>query len=266
MRKLVQNTGNVTSAIQKIVQPYIFIGGVSAIVRIADPCRNHRDISQRRGKGVNGTAAARQRRNPVSAAIDRFRIPLRKQDKWILCRGFIGPHRAQLGYVHIRETFAIQMCPQLRENVVRILIRYQAEVNLGCCPRWDHGLQPLALMSGGQLERGYHWAYEEFYRWRSIARGASAHSNVIARVRHFAYAAGWKKFEPLWDAIIRARRAGVMRPVLEGVLSEFGRRAPGSAGRARPAGRDAGRDAGVIQLRPAAAATRPVPAPPPPVP
>jgi len=50
----------------------------------------------------------------------------------------------------------------------------------------------------------------------------------MAGVRHLAYAAGWKKFEPLWDFIIRAKRAGTMLPVLETILSEFGRRSPGS--------------------------------------
>ena len=46
----------------------------------------------------------------------------------------------------------------------------------------------------------------------------------ISGLRHFAYAAGWKKFEPLWDAVIRAKRAGMMLPVLEAILSEFGSR------------------------------------------
>ena len=36
----------------------------------------------------------------------------------------------------------------------------------------------------------------------------SAHDDLLAGLRHLAYAAGWKKFEPLWDFIIRARRAG----------------------------------------------------------
>jgi hypothetical protein len=74
------------------------------------------------------------------------------------------------------------------------------------------------------LEYGYHWAYREFYKWKSIARGASAHGNLVAGLRHFGYAAGWKKFEPLWDVTIRAKRAGAMLPVLETILSEFGRR------------------------------------------
>ena len=81
-------------------------------------------------------------------------------------------------------------------------------------------------MTAEQLECGYHWAYREFYAWRSIARGASAHGDLLAGLRHFAYAAGWKKFEPLWDFVIRAKQAGAMLPVLETILSEFGRRAP----------------------------------------
>jgi hypothetical protein len=88
-----------------------------------------------------------------------------------------------------------------------------------------------ALMSAGDLERGYWRAYRDFYRWGSIARGASAHANVVAGLRHLAYAAGWKKFEPLWDLVIRAKRAGMMLPVLETILSEFGRRSPESSRR-----------------------------------
>ena len=79
-------------------------------------------------------------------------------------------------------------------------------------------------MSGDALERGYWHAYKQFYTWRNLARGAAAHGSVVPGLRHFAYASGWKKFEPLWDLMIRARQAGAMLPVLEGILSEFGKR------------------------------------------
>jgi radical SAM superfamily enzyme YgiQ (UPF0313 family) len=100
---------------------------------------------------------------------------------------------------------------------------------------WDrydtrHAVFRPARMTGGQLEAGYHRAYRNFYRWGSMFRGALAHDDLLAGVRHLAYAAGWKKFEPLWDVVIRARRAGLMLPVLETILSEFGRRAS-AAGR-----------------------------------
>lgn len=99
---------------------------------------------------------------------------------------------------------------------------------------WDrydtrHAVFTPARMTGAQLEAGYAWAYREFYRWRSIARGAAAHDDLLGGLRHAAYAAGWKKFEPLWDLVIRARRTALMLPVLEAVLSEFGRRVPGGA-------------------------------------
>ena len=94
---------------------------------------------------------------------------------------------------------------------------------------WDlydtrHAVFRPARMTASELEAGYWRAYEVFYRWGAIARGAAAHASRIAGVRHFAYAAGWKKFEPLWDLVIRAKRAGMMLPVLESILSEFGRR------------------------------------------
>jgi radical SAM superfamily enzyme YgiQ (UPF0313 family) len=94
---------------------------------------------------------------------------------------------------------------------------------------WDrydtrHTVFRPARMTAEALEQGYWRAYRQFYQWRSIARGAAAHDSVIAGLRHAAYAAGWKKFEPLWDLVIRARRAGMMLPVLETILSEFGLR------------------------------------------
>ena len=94
---------------------------------------------------------------------------------------------------------------------------------------WDlydtrHTVFRPARMSGSQLETGYHGAYRDFYRWGSIARGAAAHGELMPGLRHAAYAAGWKKFEPLWDLVIRARRTAYMLPALEAILSEFGRR------------------------------------------
>jgi hypothetical protein len=43
---------------------------------------------------------------------------------------------------------------------------------------------------------------------------------VKHQAKHFFYASGWKKFEPLWNFVIRARQLGRMTPVLEAVLSK----------------------------------------------
>lgn len=73
-------------------------------------------------------------------------------------------------------------------------------------------------MSTESLEIGYWRAYRDFYRWRNIARAARHGGTVAHRLRRFAYAAGWKKFEPLWDLVIRARRLAWMLPLLEEIL------------------------------------------------
>jgi radical SAM superfamily enzyme YgiQ (UPF0313 family) len=70
-----------------------------------------------------------------------------------------------------------------------------------------------------ELKRGYDWAYEAFYRWGSIFEAASAHGSVKHRLKHFFYSAGWKKFEPAWDFVIRIKQLSQMRPILEAVLS-----------------------------------------------
>ena len=91
---------------------------------------------------------------------------------------------------------------------------------------WDvydtrHAVFQPAGMSPEALERGYWRAYRDFYRWGSILRGASAHGEFAGGLRHAAYAAGWKKFEPLWDLVIRAKRVEMMRPVLERILGRL---------------------------------------------
>jgi len=89
---------------------------------------------------------------------------------------------------------------------------------------WDlydtrHTVYRTRGMSEEELEAGYWWAYEEFYRWRSIFRASAQHATWERRIKSFCYTAGWKKLEPLWDAVIRFRRLRFLRPVLESVLS-----------------------------------------------
>jgi radical SAM superfamily enzyme YgiQ (UPF0313 family) len=93
---------------------------------------------------------------------------------------------------------------------------------------WDlydtrHTVYRPAQMTPQRLEKGYRRAYREFYRWGSILQGAATKPDFIAAMRHIGYAGGWKKFEPLWDWVIRARRISNMLPVLEGVLTGFGK-------------------------------------------
>jgi radical SAM superfamily enzyme YgiQ (UPF0313 family) len=92
---------------------------------------------------------------------------------------------------------------------------------------WDlydtrHVVYSPAGLSPSQLETGYWRAYQEFYRWGSILRSSRAHPNLADSLRHFGYAAGWKKFEPFWDWIIRAKRVANFLPLLESILAGSG--------------------------------------------
>jgi len=91
---------------------------------------------------------------------------------------------------------------------------------------WDlydtrHVVYRPARLSADALKDGYDRAYRDFYRWSSIVRGALSHDSVRHQAKHFFYAAGWKKFEPLWGVVIRARQLRLMTPLLEGVLSRI---------------------------------------------
>jgi hypothetical protein len=39
-------------------------------------------------------------------------------------------------------------------------------------------------------------------------------------IKHFAYAGGWKKFEPLWNFMIKTKGLNKMLPLLETILSK----------------------------------------------
>jgi radical SAM superfamily enzyme YgiQ (UPF0313 family) len=107
--------------------------------------------------------------------------------------------------------------------------------------RWDlydtrHVVYRPARLSATQLEAGYWRAYRAFYRWGAIFRGAATHAGWRTRLRHVAYAGGWKKCEPFWDGVIRAHRVTRLLPLLETVLAAFGAQAsrPAPAGLAAP--------------------------------
>jgi DNA-binding NarL/FixJ family response regulator len=106
---------------------------------------------------------------------------------------------------------------------------------------WDrydtrHVVFRPARLDGASLEAGYWRAYCEFYRWPAIWRGAATKDGLTGRLRHLAYAGGWKKFEPLWDVLIRSGRVLHALPALEAILSGFGSHRPTRA-LARPAAR-----------------------------
>ncbi|MCL4297194.1 MAG: B12-binding domain-containing radical SAM protein [Anaerolineae bacterium] len=96
---------------------------------------------------------------------------------------------------------------------------------------WDlydtrHVVYRPAKLTPETLEAGYWRAYRDFYRWSAILAGAATKPDLTGRLRHVAYAGGWKKFEPLWDWVIRAKRVTRMLPALEAILSGFGRYLP----------------------------------------
>jgi len=113
--------------------------------------------------------------------------------------------------------------------------------------RYDtrHAVFQPAGMTPTQLERGYRRAYRDFYAWGSILRSAAAHDTLRARARHLAYAGGWKKCEPVWDAIIRTRRVASCLPLLEAVLGWNGSR--GGGGRPVASARGAGSSAADVE-------------------
>jgi radical SAM superfamily enzyme YgiQ (UPF0313 family) len=85
-------------------------------------------------------------------------------------------------------------------------------------------------LSAEQLKKGYDWAYKEFYSWKNIYLASVQHDQLKHAIKHFAYAGGWKKFEPLWNFMIKTRGLNKMLPLLESILSKVNRKDSHPAG------------------------------------
>lgn len=90
---------------------------------------------------------------------------------------------------------------------------------------WDlydtrHVVYKTQGLTAVELEQGYHWAYKEFYSWANILEASFKHDSVKHRLKHLFYTGGWKKFEPLWNFIIKAGGLNEMLPLLESILSK----------------------------------------------
>ncbi|MFQ4145364.1 hypothetical protein [Chlorogloeopsis sp. ULAP02] len=49
----------------------------------------------------------------------------------------------------------------------------------------------------------------------NMFRGAWLKETWGDKMRHLVYSGAWKKLEPVWDVIIRAKQVNTMLPVLE---------------------------------------------------
>ncbi len=81
-------------------------------------------------------------------------------------------------------------------------------------------------MDAATLKAGYDRAYKQFYSWRNIVRASAQHDKAKHMLKHFAYTAGWKKFEPVWNFLIKTQGLNHILPVLEAVLAKVRREAP----------------------------------------
>jgi radical SAM superfamily enzyme YgiQ (UPF0313 family) len=70
-----------------------------------------------------------------------------------------------------------------------------------------------------ELKSGYDWAYKKFYSWRNIFRSGLRHESYKHKLKHLFYAGGWKKFEAVWNFIIKTKNLNNMLPVLESILA-----------------------------------------------
>ncbi len=75
-------------------------------------------------------------------------------------------------------------------------------------------------LTATELKEGYDWAYKEFYNWSNIFKASLTHPSAKHKLKHFLYSGGWKKFEPLWNFLIKTKNLNNMLPLLEAILSK----------------------------------------------
>lgn len=90
---------------------------------------------------------------------------------------------------------------------------------------WDlydtrHVVYRTTNLSTRELEEGYNWAYNEFYSWSNIFEASWKHDLIKHKLKHLFYTGGWKKFEPLWNFLIKTGGLNHMLPLLESILSK----------------------------------------------
>ncbi len=76
------------------------------------------------------------------------------------------------------------------------------------------------LLSAEDLKAGYDWAYKSFYSWEHIFKASMQHASHKHKLKHLFYAGGWKKFEPVWNFIIKTKGLNNVLPILESILSK----------------------------------------------
>jgi radical SAM superfamily enzyme YgiQ (UPF0313 family) len=89
-------------------------------------------------------------------------------------------------------------------------------------------------LSAAGLKKGYDDAYRSFYSWSNITRASLGHENLKHAIKHFAYAGGWKKFEPMWNFMIKTRGLNKMLPLLEAILSKVNKNRDKGPGQMSP--------------------------------
>lgn len=105
---------------------------------------------------------------------------------------------------------------------------YDSMVNSGriLTNDWDlydtrHVVYETKGLSALELENGYWWAYNEFYKWNNIFKASFSHDTFKHQMKHLFYTGGWKKFEELWNVLINVGGLQKMLPLLELILSEI---------------------------------------------
>lgn len=75
-------------------------------------------------------------------------------------------------------------------------------------------------LTADELKTGYNWAYKEFYSWSNIIKSSINHDSDMHKLKHFIYSGGWKKFEPVWNFLIKTKNLNNMLPILESILTK----------------------------------------------
>jgi hypothetical protein len=65
-----------------------------------------------------------------------------------------------------------------------------------------------------EMKSRYKRAYKNFYKWSNIYKASKEHGEFRIRLKHFTYAGAWKKFESVWNFLIKNELLSKVRGTL----------------------------------------------------
>src|SRR5581483_11806166 len=179
--KLINDARHVPRVFEIKIKPNVFVGGMGACIGMTKPsgCNGQAKVMYER---MAWPRSADHRHKLHRHLIDFFCYLCHKLNEWVIGVSTGGWVAAEVGDLHIAEALRVEVSAKLFSNVIRLLVRDEAEINFSRGARRQDRFRSRALISR-----------------RESTNGASRREDFLDAQFH---AAG-QTFDELFDAVTR---------------------------------------------------------------